>query len=365
MTPDLIVTTQGQIGRIRLNRPAALHALTTDMCLGIIDALAAFETDKSIKAVVFDHAASPDGDPKKSRGFCAGGDIRMLADSMKGDGVAARAFFHTEYRMNHRLFTYAKPTVSIMNGITMGGGVGIALPCTYRVATENTRFAMPETGIGLFPDVGGGFYLPRLPGKVGMFLGLTGARLDGAESLAVGLATHYLSADALPGAIAALADDMTDIHATLKAHGSGAPLARIVENRTHIDRLFAADSVAGIMAALEADGAAWATKELATLRTKSPLSMAVAMRQLTEGAAMTDFADVMRMEYRIAVRVLAQPDFIEGVRAVVIDKDNAPHWTADASEAAVDRVFAPLPADEEWTPLADAVAPAEAGAFGG
>ena len=342
MTRDLIVTTQGQIGRIRLNRPAALHALTADMCLGIMTALATFEADDSVKAVVFDHASG--------RGFCAGGDIRMLADSMKGDGVAARAFFHTEYRMNHRLFTYTKPTVSIMDGITMGGGVGVALPCQYRVATENTRFAMPETGIGLFPDVGGGWYLPRLPGKVGMFLGLTGARLDGAESLAVGLATHYIAASDLPEALTALSNNTGDIAATLKSHGTGAPIARIVENRTHIDRLFSGTSVNEIMTALKADDSSWAAKELATMRTKSPLSMAVAMRQLTEGAAMTDFADVMRMEYRIAVRVLAQPDFIEGVRAVVIDKDNAPHWAADASGTAIDAVFAPLPADQEWTP---------------
>jgi enoyl-CoA hydratase len=351
VTPELIVSTEGQVGRIRLNRPAALHALTTDMCLGIIEALATFATDDAVAAVVFDHAPSPDGDPKKSRGFCAGGDIRMLADSAKVDGIAARAFFRTEYRMNHRLFTYPKPTVGIMDGITMGGGVGIALPCTYRVATENTRFAMPETGIGLFPDVGGGWYLPRLPGKVGMFVALTGARLDGAECLAVGLATHYIAAAHLSDTLTALSSNADDIAGTLKSHGTGAPIARIVENRTHIDRLFAADSVAGIMAALEADGGAWATKELATMRTKSPFSMAVALHQLREGAAMTDFADVMRMEYRVACRVGAQPDFIEGVRAVVIDKDNAPHWTADASDAAIDKVFARLPADQEWTPL--------------
>ena len=343
MTPDLIIATEGQIGRIRLNRPSALHALTTDICLGIIEALATFEADDAVKAVVFDHA--------EGRGFCAGGDIRMLAESGKGDGSEARAFFHTEYRMNHRMFTYPKPTVAIMDGICMGGGVGIALPCKYRIATENTRFAMPETGIGLFPDVGGGWYLPRLPGKVGMFLALTGARLDGAECLAVGLATHYIAAADLPKSLTALSNSANDIAVTLKSHGIGAPLARIVENRTFIDRLFAADSVAGVMTALDADDSAWATKELATMRTKSPLSMAVAMRQLGEGAAMTDFADVMRMEYRIGVRVLAQPDFIEGVRAVVIDKDHAPHWTADASDAAIDAVFAPLPADQEWTPL--------------
>ncbi len=342
MTSDLIVEKQGRIGRLRLSRPQALHALTTDMCSAMLDALASFEADPDIAVVVLDHA--------EGRGFCAGGDIRMLSDSMKGDGVAARAFFHTEYRLDHRLFTYSKPTVSIMDGITMGGGVGIALPCRYRIATENTRFAMPETGIGLFPDVGGSYYLSRLPGQIGKFLGVTGARLDGAECLALGLATHYLSADAVPAAIAAL-HDSADIFATLKSHGTGAPLARIVENRTHIDRLFAGDSVAEIMAALEADGGDWALKELATLRSKSPLSMAVALRQLREGVAMTDFADIMRMEYRIAVRVLARPDFIEGVRAVVIDKDNAPQWQPPPTGTEIDAVFAPLPASEEWTPL--------------
>ncbi|UVO52692.1 enoyl-CoA hydratase/isomerase family protein [Sphingomonas sp. SUN039] len=342
MNAEVLIAKEGHLGRIRLNRPKALNALTTDMCLRMLDALADFEADDEIALVVIDHA--------QGRGFCAGGDIRMLSDSMKGDGVAARAFFHTEYRLDHRLFTYPKPTVSIMDGITMGGGVGIALPCRYRIATENTRFAMPETGIGLFPDVGGSWYLSRLPGQVGKFMGLTGARLDGAECLALGLATHYIASADVPAAIAAL-NDSADIFATLKSHGVGAPLARIVENRTHIDRLFAGDSVAGIMAALEADGSEWALKELATLRSKSPLSMAVALRQLREGAAMTDFADIMRMEYRIAVRVLAHPDFIEGVRAVVIDKDNAPRWVPDASSADVDAVFAPLPAEQEWTPL--------------
>jgi enoyl-CoA hydratase len=340
---DIAVHIDGRIGRIRLNRPAALHALTTDMCLSIMDALATFEADNAIEAVVFDHA--------EGRGFCAGGDIRMLAESMKGDGVAARAFFHTEYRMNHRLFTYPKPTVSIMDGICMGGGVGIALPCHYRVATENTRFAMPETGIGLFPDVGGCWYLPRLPGKVGMFLALTGARLDGAECLAVGLATHYVASADLSAVLTALSNTTNDIGATLKSHGTGAPLARIVANRTHIDRLFAADSVAAINAALDADGSEWAAKELATIRSKSPFSTAVAFRQMIEGAKRTDFADAMRMEYRIAVRVLAEPDFIEGVRAIIVEKDNAPRWTADASAGAIDRVFAPLPSDQEWTPL--------------
>ena len=332
----------GRLGRIRLNRPTALHALTTDMCLAILDTLAAFESDDGIAVVAFDHA--------EGRGFCAGGDIRMLAESGQGDGSDARAFFHAEYCMNHRLFTYAKPTVVFMDGITMGGGVGIALPCRYRVATENTRFAMPETGIGLFPDVGGGWYLARLPGQVGKVLARTSARLDGAECLALGLATHYLAADSIPAAISTLHDG-DEIDATLKAHGTGAPLARITENRGRIDRLFAGETIAEIMASLEADGSDWAAKELATLRTKSPLSMAVALRQLREGAAMPDFVAEMRQEYAIGARMVHTADFIEGVRALIVDKDNAPRWQVDVSDAEVDAIFAPMPPGQEWTSL--------------
>lgn len=339
---DVIVAKEGRVGRIRLNRPQALHALTMAMCLRIIDALGEFAGDEDIAVVVFDHA---DG-----RGFCAGGDIRMLAASGKGDGADARAFFMAEYRMNHALFTCAKPTVAIMDGITMGGGVGIAMPCRYRVATEQTRFAMPETGIGLFPDVGGGWYLPRLPGRTGLFLALTGARLDGAECLALDLATHYIAAARIGDAIAAL-HDSADFAATLKAHGTGAPAARILANRTHIDRLFAGDSVHAIMAALDADPSEWAAKELATLRTKSPLSMAVAVRQLREGAAMPDFASEMIQEYAIGARMVHTHDFIEGVRALIVDKDNAPAWRADVDPAEVDAIFAPMPPGQEWTPL--------------
>uniref|UniRef100_UPI0025F11EBD enoyl-CoA hydratase/isomerase family protein n=1 Tax=uncultured Sphingomonas sp. TaxID=158754 RepID=UPI0025F11EBD len=173
MTGDLIVETAGAVGRIRLNRPKAIHALNTAMCDGVLAALEAWRADADVRVVTIDHA--------EGRGFCAGGDIRMLAESGAKDGAEARRFFFTEYRMNHRLFTYAKDVVAFMDGITMGGGVGISQPCRYRVATENTRLAMPETGIGLFPDVGGGWYLARLPGRIGQYLALTGHRLDGAE----------------------------------------------------------------------------------------------------------------------------------------------------------------------------------------
>jgi enoyl-CoA hydratase len=346
---DVLVFKEGRVGRIRLNRPKALHALTTVMCLAILDALAEFEADDDIACIVIDHA--------EGRGFCAGGDIRMLADSGKGDGSEARAFFHAEYRMNHRLFAFAKPTVAVMDGITMGGGVGIALPCRYRVATENTRFAMPETGIGLFPDVGGGWYLSRLPGQVGKFLALTGARLDGAECLALALATHYWDSSRLIDALDYLGEvfdpdtNEFSLGEILDEFVDVPPLARILENRTHIDRLFAGETVADIMAALQADGGDWAAKELATLRTKSPLSMAVALRQLREGATMPDFAAEMRQEYAIGARVVHTHDFIEGVRALIVDKDNAPKWVPDVDPAEVDAIFAPMPAGQEWTPL--------------
>jgi enoyl-CoA hydratase len=342
VTEEVLIERAGRVGRIRLNRPKAIHALNTAMCRAILDALDEFEADEEVIAVLFDHA--------EGRGFCAGGDIRMLAESGKGDGREAREFFHAEYRMNHRLFTYSKPTIAFMDGIVMGGGVGIALPCTYRVATENTRFAMPETGIGLFPDVGGGWFLSRLPGQVGKFLALTGARLDGAECLALGLATHYISQDAVPEAKNALLNSV-NFAEVLDRFSTESPPARILENRENIDRLFAGDSIAAIMAALEADGGDWALKELVTLRTKSPLSMTVSMRLLREGAAMPDFAAEMTQEYAIGARVVHKRDFIEGVRALIVDKDNAPKWQPEVSDAEVDAIFAPMPAGEEWTPL--------------
>ena len=345
---DVLVQREGRIGRLSLNRPAAIHALNLDMVHAMSAALSDWAADAAVSAVVIDHA--------EGRGFCAGGDIAMLRASALGDGgIAGRRFFHDEYRLNHQLFTYPKPVIAFMDGITMGGGVGISQPARFRVATENTRLAMPETGIGLFPDVGGGWYLSRLPGAVGQFLALTGARLDGAECLALGLATHYLPSAALADAKAAFADDASDIHAALKRFGVGAPLARIVENRGRIDRLFGHDTLEEIIAALDADGSDWAMKELATLRTKSPQTCKVALRQLETSRTLTDFAENMRMEYRIASRVLLRPDFAEGVRAVIVDKDNAPRWDPATPEGVtddlLDAIFAPLPPHEEWSPL--------------
>ena len=354
MTSDVLTLREGKIARIRLNRPGAIHALNTAMCAEILNALEVWRIDLDVEAVLIDHAPAPDGDPKKSRGFCAGGDIRMLAESGAKDGAEARAFFHTEYRMNHRLFTYAKPVVAFMDGITMGGGVGLSLPCDFRVATENTKFAMPETGIGLFPDVGGGWYLSRLPGRTGQYLALTGHRLDGAECLALGLATQYLPAAALDDAKARIAADPQHIAATLDALSTTAPDAKILAHREAIDRLFASDELEEIYAALEADGGDWAVAQLATLRTKSPQTMKVSLRLLHEGRTMPTFEDEMRQEYAVGAHVVQRHDFLEGVRAVIIEKDGAPRWNPDTPEGVtphvLDQIFAPLPQSEEWTP---------------
>ncbi len=354
MTAPVLVRTAGAAGWLSLNRPAALHALNADMVAALAAALAAWRDDAGVAAVMIDHAPAPDGDARRSRGFCAGGDVAMLRASALGDGgAAARAFFHAEYRLNHLLFTYSKPVAAFMDGITMGGGVGIALPAHYRVATENTRLAMPETAIGLFPDVGGGWYLARLPGRVGPFLALTGARLDGAECAALGLATHYLPSAALAEAKAEIAGGAPP-GAVLDALAVPPPPARIAANRAAIDRLFASDRLEDIIAALAADPGEWAAREAATLASKSPLSCKVALRQLAASRGMDSFAANMAMEYRIAARLLLAPDFAEGVRAVIIDKDHAPRWNpalpGGVTDAALDAIFAPLPAPEEWTP---------------
>ncbi|WP_019517308.1 enoyl-CoA hydratase/isomerase family protein [Sphingomonas sp. Mn802worker] len=342
-TDDLIVETADAVGRIRLNRPRAIHALNTAMCNGVLAALEAWRADADVRVVTIDHA--------EGRGFCAGGDIRMLAESGAKDGALARQFFFTEYRMNHRLFTYAKDTVAFMDGITMGGGVGISQPCRFRVATENTRLAMPETGIGLFPDVGGGWYLSRLPGRIGQYLALTGHRLDGAECHALGLATHYLPASALDEAKARIAEGS---QAVLDGLAIDAPDARILAQRDAIDQLFASDRLEEVFAALEADTSEFAQATLATLRTKSPQTMKVSLKLLKDGAGMATFADEMRQEYAVGSRVVQRHDFLEGVRAVIVDKDNAPRWNPatpeGVSDHVIDQIFAPLPQAEAWTP---------------
>lgn len=348
MTNDVLVKLDGAAGIVSLNRPKAIHALTIDMVHMMTAALLAWRNDPAVGAVLIDHS--------EGRGFCAGGDISYLRNSALNDGgESGRKFFHDEYQLNHLLMTYGKHVVAFMDGITMGGGVGLSGPATYRVATEATRFAMPETGIGLFPDVGGGWFLSRLKGRIGQYLALTGARFDGAECVWAGLATHYIPAENLADVKARIAADPAAIATILREASAVPPEPKIATHAKDIERLFASDRYEDILAALTADGSDFAKATLATLATKSPQTCKVALRQLATSLTLPDFAANMVMEYRIAARVLVLPDFAEGVRAVIVDKDNAPQWSPATPEGVtddlLDAIFAPLGAADEWKPL--------------
>lgn len=349
MTDDILIHREGSIGRITLNRPSALHALNQPMCEAVLAALSSWSSDAEVAMVMIDHA-------RDTRGFCAGGDIRMLAESGQGDASQARAFFAAEYRMNVAIKLFPKPVLALMDGVTMGGGVGLSVHGSHRVATENTLFAMPETGIGLFPDVGGGWFLPRLRGQLGTWLALTGARLKGTDVAAARVATHFLPSELLlnlkrqllgadfSGGAAELLNEI------LRAMTHTVPVGSFEGHMDTMRACFAFDSAEEIIAALQGHGTDWALDQIAIIREKSPETVKVALRQLREGAKLERFEANMAMEYRIGWRKVQSHDFIEGVRAVIIEKDNAPAWSPatleEVSEADVARYFETLGKDE-------------------
>ena len=347
MTETIIAAVEGCAGRIRLNRPKPIHALDLEMIRAMTETLAAWREDDAVEAVLIDHA--------EGRGFCAGGDVVAIANDDEGHEAAARAFFFEEYRLNHLLFTYPKPTVVFMDGVTMGGGVGISRPCRYRIATDRTLFAMPETSIGLFPDVGGGWHLSRLLGRLPQYLALTGARLDGADCFALGLATHFIPHGDLDDVKRAIAHDPGRVDAILAHAQVCPPPAAIKTDRDKICRLFAADRLENILATLDADGSEWATKTAANLRTKCPMACKASLKLLERGAAMRDFAGEMGMEYALMAKMSARRDFVEGVRALLVEKHGRPVWDPatpeEVTDEMVEALFEPMPAHESWSPL--------------
>ncbi len=349
MTGEVRISVQGGVGKLILARPEALHALNRPMCDAILGALQAWAADPAISLVRIGHAPG-------TRGFCAGGDIRMLAASGAGDAAEARAFFRSEYRMNAALKAFPKPIVAIMDGVTMGGGVGLSVHGSHRIATERTLFAMPETGIGLFPDVGGGWFLPRLAGETGTWLALTGARLKGADTAAAGIATHYIESAQVAeleetiDRLGEFLDPVGTFEDILSGEARTPGLPSFAAEQDVIDTCFAGDSAEAIRDALLAQPGAWARAQAEALAAKSPETVKVALRQLREGARLEHFEDNMRMEFRIGWRKVQSHDFQEGVRAVIIDKDNAPGWRParleDVRDEDVGRYFAPLGDDE-------------------
>ncbi|WP_347514033.1 enoyl-CoA hydratase/isomerase family protein [Mesorhizobium sp. CAU 1741] len=339
--PEILFEKRGRAGIVTLNRPKALNALNANMVRLMHPQMAAWAEDPSVELVIVRAAGE--------KAFCAGGDIRQLHDWGKANDPAMRAFYADEYRLNAYIKTYPKPYVALIEGIVMGGGVGLSVHGSHRVAGERLMFAMPETGIGFFPDVGGTYFLPRMPGKVGTWLALTASRLGQADAVWSGFATHAVASADIEAVAEALCEkgNPTDtLAAFARQPGASAPSRALVPV---IDRCFSADTVEDILDRLDKESgehAEWAQKQAAVMRTKSPTSLKIALRQMQEGAK-ADFAECMRIEYRIVTRVAKGVDFYEGVRAVIIDKDNAPQWQpaslADVSDADVDAYFAPLP----------------------
>jgi enoyl-CoA hydratase len=348
---DVLTIKEGLAGRLRLNRPKALHSLNRQMVRDMARALIDWRDDPDVRIILIDHT--------EGRGFCAGGDVVTIAQSVDGAEEAARAFFFDEYRLNHLEYTYAKPGVAFMDGVTMGGGVGIACPCRYRVATEHTILAMPETAIGIFPDVGGGRYLSRLRGRLAQYLALTGARLNGSECLKLRLATHYLPSERLAEAKERIVAQPFRVEAILdELSENDVPPPRIAGHIEQIDRYFASDRLEDILEALDrgaSEGDEWAAKEAESIRRKSPTACKVSLKLLQESPYQLHFVDEMRMEYGIMVRLIHHPDFKEGVRALLIDKDNNPNWhptnPAVIGNAEVETFFEPLPVEEQWRPF--------------
>lgn len=317
MSDDILFERRGNLGLITLNRPKALNAISLEMVRGMAKQLTAWAEDDGVKAVMIQGAGG--------KAFAAGGDIQRLYDAMTADDDPYPVpFFAEEYRLNRQIKRFPKPFVAFYNGIVMGGGVGVSVHGSHRIATDLTSFAMPETGIGFFPDVGGTYFLPRLKGGLGNYMAMTGGRLDGGDCVAEGLADAYLPADRADALITVLsqADDPAAAIATL---AEPPPEGRLGRDRQAVAVCFDRATTNDVFAALEMAGTDWAEKQTKAIRSKSPLSIAIAWEQLRRGAKL-NFDACLTLEYRIALAACRTGEFREGVRALIVDKDNTPAW---------------------------------------
>ncbi len=344
MTEPIRFDHRGGVGGVTLNRPRALNALTLDMIVKFDAQLASWAADDEIKAVLIEGVGG--------KAFCAGGDVLAVYHAGQEGGALAADFFRSEYTLNRRIHAFPKPYVALLDGITMGGGVGVSIHGDFRVVTENLMFAMPETGIGLFPDIGASWFLPRCPGETGTYLGLTGARLKAPDAIALGLGTHFIPASRLRDLEVALyaapwGDESAreTVRQVLDRFSEPAGPAPLGAHFDIIDRCFAFDSVEQILAALEADGSEFAVQTLEAMATKSPTALKVALAQLRRAGGLS-FDDCMIMEYRLSQAFMAGSDFYEGIRALLVDKDKRPAWSpatlASVTDQIVERNFESL-----------------------
>jgi enoyl-CoA hydratase len=345
--PDLIVRREGSAGIVRLNRPKAINAMTLEMSEGIDRALDQFESDPAVSVVLLEGAGE--------RGLCAGGDIRGLYESSRAGGDLGKRFWRQEYVMNARIAKYPKPYVAFMDGLVMGGGVGLSAHSRHRVVTERTKLAMPEVGLGFFPDVGGTWLLSRRPGEIGSYFGLTGQTMNGPDAIHARFADAVVPSAKLP----ALREVLTkvrpgtlsiEVEALIDGFATGETSGPVAAMQPTIDRWFAHDRMEDIVASLTRDGSELAQATLKTLLEKSPRGMVVTLKLLRLGRTSSSLEACLVREYRAALEVFRSDDFREGVRAAVIDKDRNPTWSPpkieDVTEAMIAPYFAEIGADE-------------------
>jgi enoyl-CoA hydratase len=336
---DVLVTVDNGVGRLTLNRPKAINSLNHGMVTVLAKALAAWETDDSVHTVLLDGAGE--------RGLCAGGDVIAIYHSAKADGSEARQFWYDEYLLDAEIGRYPKPFVAVMDGIVMGGGVGVSAHADVRIATDTTKMAMPEVGIGFIPDVGGTYLLARAPGRLGLHAALTGAPFSGADAIAMGFADHYVPHDRLDAFKDTLIAD--GLEAALKTHTIEPPTSPLLEQREWIDECYSGDTVADIVAALRGHGAGPANEAADVIAGRSPVSLAVTLKAVRRAGELGTLEDVLRQEYRTSCGALRSPDFVEGIRALLVDKDRTPKWSHPSieavTEADVDAYFTPADPD--------------------
>ncbi|BBX23633.1 3-hydroxyisobutyryl-CoA hydrolase [Mycolicibacter terrae] len=336
---EVLARVENGVGLLTLNRPQAINSLNLPMVAAMTAALTAWADDPAVTAVVLSGAGE--------RGLCAGGDVVAIYHSAKADGADARRFWHDEYLLNAQIGAFAKPYVSLMDGIVMGGGVGVGAHANTRVVTDTTKMAMPEVGIGFIPDVGGTYLLSRAPGHLGLHAALTGAPFSGADAIALGFADHFVPHDAVGDFTATiLADGVAE---ALQRHAVEPPPSPLAAQRDWIDECYAHDTVAEIVAALAGHGSAGAGAAAELIGTRSPIACAVTLESVRRAGRLATLHDVLVQEFRVSTASLRSHDLVEGIRAQLVDKDRNPQWSpaslAEVSAADIETYFAPAEPD--------------------
>ncbi len=337
--PDLIIRQDGRAGRITLNRPKALNALTYDQSLEIERVIDGWAADEAVQLVIIDGA----GD----RAMCAGGDVQALYDQRSDGGKSASQFWRDEYRLNSKIGRYPKPFVAIMDGIVMGGGIGLGGHASHRIVTERSMLAMPETTIGLIPDVGGMWLLANAPGRLGEYLGMLGERMAAADAIYAGFADTFVATEKLDALLAALCDPAGDpIGVTAASFAEAPPPTVHADRQDDIDRIFSADSLEGIVEGLSASDLEWKDGALKAISQRSPLSLKLTLAAVREARTFKSLEDSLKLEFRLCSRLAQHGEFFEGIRALLIDKDKSPQWrpatVAEVSDDMVSQFMGPL-----------------------